>query len=422
VSEADGPGSQSPASYTYDAKARVASMTPAGSASASSYGFDESGNLTTLPAGAAGTYDNAGELTGSTLSGATTGFTYNADGQRLTAASGGTTTAAGTWNGARQLTSYASGTGSMTSTAYDGLGMRATATITPAGSSAVTQHYVWNPLASVPQLIMDSGGAYIYAGFTTPAEQVDLTSGTITYLNADSLGSVRGTVSATGTLTGNTSYDAWGTAAASGGLTATTPFGYAGAYTDPTGLIYLINRYYDPATGQFTSSDPLLSQTLQPYAYTAGGNPVSHTDPRGLVDAAMTYGGGGEAPFPEAEDGGGGGNPGGAPPKTGGAAPVRQGQAGEAAVRAVYDIGPKATRPIPGTGRTRVFDGLNDEAVSEVKNVGYQAFTLQLRDDLYYARRTGRDFVLYVRRGATLSKPLEKAIRDNKRFILKDIP
>ena len=32
--------------------------------------------------------------------------------------------------------------------------------------------------------------------------------------------------------------------------TNTTPYGYQGGYTDPTGLIYLINRYYDPTTAE----------------------------------------------------------------------------------------------------------------------------------------------------------------------------
>jgi RHS repeat-associated protein len=91
--------------------------------------------------------------------------------------------------------------------------------------------------------------------------------------------SVRGTVNSAGSLTGTTSYDAWGNPETSGGLTA-TPFGLAGGYTDPDGLIYLLNRYYNPATGQFISVDPDLNQTLEPYGY-AGDNPVSSKDPTG---------------------------------------------------------------------------------------------------------------------------------------------
>ena len=79
----------------------------------------------------------------------------------------------------------------------------------------------------------------------------------------------------------STSYDAWGNPETSGGLTSSTPFGFAGGYTDPTGLIYLIGRYYDPATGQFLSVDPLVAETGQPYAY-AGSDPVNESDPNGL--------------------------------------------------------------------------------------------------------------------------------------------
>ena len=49
------------------------------------YGFDADSNLTTLPDGAAATYDKASELTSSTLSGTTTNYAYNTDGQRLSA-------------------------------------------------------------------------------------------------------------------------------------------------------------------------------------------------------------------------------------------------------------------------------------------------------------------------------------------------
>jgi len=248
------------------------------------------GNLTTLPPGAAGTYDKAGELTSSVLSGTTTGYTYNADGQRLNATQGPTTLASATWNGAEEPTSYSDGAASMTAASYDGNGLRASAT-----TGGTTQGYTWDtqtgnaqaanpgapPQGGVPQLLMDSGNAYIYTSGTAPAEQVNLSTGAITYLVTDTLGSVRGTVNSSGTLTGTASYDAWGNPETSGGLTATTPFGYAGGYTDPTGLTYSINRYYDPGTGQFISVDPDLIQTQAAYAY-AGDNPITGTDPTGL--------------------------------------------------------------------------------------------------------------------------------------------
>jgi RHS repeat-associated protein len=285
TSETDTPAvSQSSAAYTYDAQGRIASMTP-GTSPALSYGFDASGNLTTLPTGAAGTYDKSGELTSSALGGTTASYAYNADGERLTARQGSSTIASGTWNGATELTAYDTGSASMSAATYQGNGLRATATTAPAGGSASTQAFVWDTNS---QLLMDSVSAYIYAGGTAPAEQVNLATGALSYLSTDALGSVRGIVGSAGTITGNTSYDAWGNPLTSGGLTSSTPFGYAGSYTDPTGLIYLISRYYDPSTGQFLSVDPDVSDTGDPYGYTAG-DPVNETDPTGARPKGIGY-------------------------------------------------------------------------------------------------------------------------------------
>jgi RHS repeat-associated protein len=56
----------------------------------------------------------------------------------------------------------------------------------------------------------------------------------------------------------------------------------AGQYTDAeSGLIYLRARYYDPATGQFLTRDPIESITRSAYGY-VGGNPLNATDPLGL--------------------------------------------------------------------------------------------------------------------------------------------
>jgi hypothetical protein len=73
-------------------------------------------------------------------------------------------------------------------------------------------------------------------------------------------------------------------------------------------------------------------------------------------------------------------------------------------VRAVYDIGDKIRILI--NGRYRIPDGLNTEALSEVKNVVYQTFTRQLRDFADFASQRGLDFDLYVRVGTRLSQPL----------------
>jgi RHS repeat-associated protein len=281
LSETDTPSSSgSPADYTYDARARVTSMTP-GTGTAMDYSFDASSNLATLPTGATGIYNDAGELTSSTLSGTTTSYTYNADGEQLTSIQGSTTESSGTWNGAQELATYSNSAANMTAATYNGNGLRASTTITPSGGSAVSQNYVWNTVPQAAQLLMDSTNAYIYDGGTAPVEQVSLSTGTITYLVTDALGSVRGTVNSSGSLTGTTSYDAWGSPETTGGLTTTTPFGYAGTYCDPDGLLYLINRYYNPATGQFSSIDPDVAQTLAPYSY-ANGNPISNNDPTGL--------------------------------------------------------------------------------------------------------------------------------------------
>jgi RHS repeat-associated protein len=273
LSETDTPSSpKSPALYTYDAQGRVTSMT-AGTSTSLDYSFDPSGNLLTLPTGASGTYDNDSELTSSTLSGTTTSYGYNADGERLTAKQGSTTTSSGSWNGAGQLTAYSSSAGSMSAATYDGEGQRASV----AGTSPQT--FTWNA-ADSPELLMDSTNAYIYDGGAAPVEQVNLATGAVSYLISDSVGSVRGIVSSNGALAATTSYDVWGNPQTLGGLTGYTPFGFSGGYTDPDGLIYMVDRYYDPQTGQFISIDPDVTETLTPYAY-AGGDPVNNSDPSG---------------------------------------------------------------------------------------------------------------------------------------------
>ena len=71
------------------------------------------------------------------------------------------------------------------------------------------------------------------------------------------------------------------TCQSSGAGAPSTPVGYEDGYTDPTGLVYLINRYYDPSLRQFISVDPAYSQTHSLYGY-VGSDPVNGSDPSGL--------------------------------------------------------------------------------------------------------------------------------------------
>jgi RHS repeat-associated protein len=167
------------------------------------------------------------------------------------------------------------GPATVTTYTYNGDGLRATET-TAAGTTAFT----YDTTTSVPTLLTDGTYSYIYGPDGLPFEQVT-NSGTVSFLFHDALGSVRAVVSSSGTVTGTFTYGPFGQLTAETG-TGTTPQGYAGGYTDQaSGLLYLINRYYDPATAQFVSVDPAVSSTGDPYAY-ASDNPVNASDPSGL--------------------------------------------------------------------------------------------------------------------------------------------
>jgi len=102
-----------------------------------------------------------------------------------------------------------------------------------------------------------------------PVEQINNTTGTVTYLHHDQAGSTRLLTGSTGTVTGKCTYGAYGAVACEG--TTTTPLGYDGQYTSSdTGLIYMQARVYDQrATTSITSS------ALAPSGRIQGRRPVS---------------------------------------------------------------------------------------------------------------------------------------------------
>jgi RHS repeat-associated protein len=118
----------------------------------------------------------------------------------------------------------------------------------------------------------------MYGRLGMTVEQIS-SGGTVTYLHHDQQGSTRLITGSTGKVEGKCSYSAYGTPTCEG--TATTPLGYDAQYTSTdTGLIYLRNRVYDPATAQFLSVDPFVALTGEPYSY-AEDDPINKYDPSG---------------------------------------------------------------------------------------------------------------------------------------------
>jgi RHS repeat-associated protein len=124
---------------------------------------------------------------------------------------------------------------------------------------------------SVGALFAASGGT---GGTTTTTAATTTTTGATT------------TTVPTGTTT--TTVPSSTTTTSVSGSGATTPLLWAGQYQDPTtGLYYMRARWYDPATGQFLSVDPLDGLTQAPFNY-AGDDPVNEGDPDGLDGTPIT--------------------------------------------------------------------------------------------------------------------------------------
>ena len=162
--------------------------------------------------------------------------------------------------------------------AYGSDGLRRSKTV-----DGQTTGFTWDTSGGLPLLLSTHKAgldtAIVYGPGNEAVAQI-ADDGTASWFHHDQLGTIRLTTNAAGAETFRGSHSAYGAPVAS---TGTAPLlGYAGQYRDvETGYQYLRARYYDPATAQFLTLDPLASTTLEPYGYT-GANPLNATDPTGL--------------------------------------------------------------------------------------------------------------------------------------------
>ena len=258
---------QASESYDYTALEQLESVN-----STAVFDYDAADNLTRLR-GATLVYDDANELTSSTPDGGSaTSYAYDTRGNRTSRTPPGASAVTYGWDLANRMTSANSGAATY---AYDGDGLRASKTV-----GGVTTAFTWDASGGLPLAVKVGTTSVVYGPGGLPLQQV-ASDGTTHWFFHDQLGSARALTSSAGAVVGTWAYDPYGSVVASSG-TATTAFGFTGEYTDAeTGFVYLRARYYDPATGQFLSRDPLVSQTGEPYGY-VGGNPLNDSDPSGL--------------------------------------------------------------------------------------------------------------------------------------------
>jgi RHS repeat-associated protein len=260
---------QGTSTYTYDALDQLTSETRGGQVTA--YTYDAVGNRLTKqvdddPATSYG-YDAANELT----SAGSTSYDYDANGSRTTKDDGATTTY--DWNSDNLLTGTSSGQ-LATSYVYDGEDQRVAAIENGTETDFVLDSTVGDEVV-LQETTGEDTATYTYGAGLVSREAAD---GSIRYLLADALGSVRLETDADGEVVKEHSYDAFGTELGTQDLSGNR-FRFTGQWSDGSGLTFLRARFYDPDSGSFLSVDPEPS-TGSPYVY-CGNCPLLRVDPSG---------------------------------------------------------------------------------------------------------------------------------------------
>ncbi len=265
--------------YTYDGRDQLTGTTYSGSrpfpVTSQAYKYSKVGNREELVARAGGiTVTTAYSYNlGSRLTHANTkNYSYDQRGNLLT---DGTFTY--TYNSLSQMIRAESLTRTVVYT-YNGNGLRVAQQIS--GEEAL--HFTWDEALGLPQVLATSDGTRYLYGQGLEGVQTD---GDWYYPMADLLGTVRQWSNGDRQVVATADYDPFGVLVQSQG-TRPAPLGYTGEWEDEaTGLQYLRARWYSPAVGRFTQTDPFgglagSALTQNPYIYGLN-SPTLYSDPTG---------------------------------------------------------------------------------------------------------------------------------------------
>jgi RHS repeat-associated protein len=261
------------------------------------YGYDAADNLLSAADGISSAnnqslgYDALNRLASASGAYGSLGYTYDANGNRLTETSTASSDGLGsvstlTYNQAGRLATVSTAQQPLTQYTYDAHGQR----VIKVGSSTGTTIYQYDRSGHLLEETDGQGNAqvdYVYL-YGRPVATIQLSGNKIYFLHGDRLGSPQIATDSTQTIAWSTGYQPFGQTAAPP-TTITQDLRLPGQESDlETGLYHNGFRDYVPGWGRYLESDPIgLAGGLNTYAYVRD-NPLGYTDPLGLCDSPAT--------------------------------------------------------------------------------------------------------------------------------------